>query len=106
MTEDQAEQLAEEERKIALEHRDALLDIRAIMATSSGVRFLKYLFKNLQVGTIPPMGTEGNLLMEQLGFLRAGNSVFDIACEANETVSAGILAKIRKEHNDALYVEN
>lgn len=97
--------MTDEERREALEHRDALLDIRAILSTSHGRRFFKYLFKVLDVAELPDIGVEGPLLHERLGFLRVGHSIFKLASEANHEVSGQILAEIEKEKYERLIAE-
>jgi hypothetical protein len=92
-----------EELREAIEHRDALMDIRAILSTASGKRFFKYLIKNLEVGELPPLGIEGTLLSDKLGFLRAGNAVFKLTCEADFTVAATLLAEVEKEKYERLH---
>lgn len=86
-----------EELKDAVEHRDVLLHLRAVLATASGQHFIKYLFKNLDVGGVPELGLEGSLLMDRIGFLRSGQSVFKIVAEANADIAGQILAEIEKE---------
>jgi len=93
----------DEETRAAIEHRDALIDIRAVLDTPAGKRFFKYLLKNLDVGEIPEYGLEGNLLMDRIGFLRAGNSIYKLACESNCMVTGTLLAEIEKEKYDRLY---
>jgi hypothetical protein len=90
-------ELSEEERTELLEHRDALLDIRAMLAQDNGPRFFKYLFKHLEVGQLPPLGMEGNLLSDKLGSLRAGRAIFEIVSEADAETAARLLAEIEKE---------
>lgn len=83
--------------KERLEHRDALLAIAAFMATQEGKNFFKYLFKNLEVTTLPDMQLEGNVLHEKLGFLRAGNSIYQLACQAASDEAAKLCAQIERE---------
>lgn len=90
------------ENQIALEHRDAIMDIRAICKTDPGKRFLKYLIKNLDVNELPEPGVEGVMLAEHLGFLRAGNSVFKLICEADFKIAAELLAEKEKERYERL----
>lgn len=97
---------SQEEVAEAIEHRDALLDIRAILATSSGRNFFKYLFKHLEVGELPQLGLEGSLLMDKLGFLRAGNSIFKLVAEADAQIAANILAMNEKERYAKLYSQS
>lgn len=97
--------ISESQRKEATEHRDVILAIQWVLGTPEGKTFFKYLFKNLEVGVLPPVGSEGNYLMDKIGFLRAGNSVFKIACEAAPEVAAEILAKLEKERYAELIAE-
>ena len=87
----------DEERLEAVEHRDVILNIRAVLKTDSGRNFVKYLFKNLEVTGVPPMGMEGCLLSDKLGFLRAGNSIFKIICEANFEIAGKLVAQNERE---------
>lgn len=96
----------QEDYKEAIEHRDALLDVRAILATTSGKNFFKYLFKNFEVNELPPLGLEGSLLMDKLGFLRAGNSIFKLIAEADANMAASILAQIEKDRYAQKYAES
>lgn len=99
-------ELSQEEISERIEHRDALLDVRAVLATNSGRNFFKYLFKNFEVGHLPELGLEGQLLFEKMGFLRAGNSIFKLLSEANAEMAATILAQIEKERYAKLYSES
>lgn len=98
--------LTSDEIKEAIEHRDVLLDLRAIIATSSGKNFLKYLFKHLEVGELPQLGLDGSMLMDKLGFLRAGNSIFKLVAEANAEVAGALLAQIEKDRYAQLYADS
>lgn len=95
-----------EDIKIAIEHRDVLMDIRAILATTSGRNFFKYLFKNFEVTNLPELGLEGIFLHDKMGFLRAGNSIFKLVCEANAEMAASILAQNEKDRYAELYAES
>ena len=53
---------------------------------------------------MPPAGLDGDDLREQLGFFRAGHSIFEIASEANPTVAGSLLAQKEKERYAALYL--
>jgi hypothetical protein len=96
-TEDQLIDINNEELKERVEHRDALLAIQTIMTSEAGRHFIKYLFKNLDVGELPEFGLSGELLMDRLGFLRAGNSVFKLIAEANSEITGQIIGLIEKE---------
>ena len=95
--------MTDEQRREAIEHRDVLLNLRAILATASGQHFISYLFKNFDVGVLPEMGLDGAILMDRLGFLRAGQSVFDLVSEANADIAAKLLAEIKRERYAELY---
>lgn len=95
-------EITQEEYAERIEHRDALLDVRAIVSTSAGIRFFKYLFKSLEVNELPELGLEGNLLHEKMGFLRAGNSIWKLVAEANAQVAANLLAENEKESYEKL----
>lgn len=95
----------QEEISEALKHRDVILNIRAILATKSGMEFFKYLFDVFGVTDLPEVGLEGQLLFERLGFLRAGKSIFKLVSEADYTVAAALIAKTEKEKADELYKE-
>lgn len=97
--------MSQEERKLAAEHRDAHLDARAILATASGRRFFKYLFKNLDVGQLPELGLEGNFLHDKLGSIRAGNEIFKLIAEAHPELAGLLLAEVEKERYEQLYKE-
>lgn len=98
-------ELSKEEVSEAIEHRDVLLDIRAILATASGRNFFKYLFKHLEVAELPPLGLEGVLLNDKLGFLRAGNSIFKLTSEADAAMAATLLAQTEKERYAQIYAD-
>lgn len=97
--------LSEEERKEAIEHRDMLLDLRAVLATVSGKKVFKYLYKHLGVSELPEFGMTGDLLMDRLGYLRAGNAVFKLVSEADAELSGEILAKVEKEKYAQIYAD-
>jgi len=92
----------EKERQEHLEHRDVLLAIGAIIKTDEGRKLFKYLFKNLDVAGLPVQDLEGNMLHEYLGFLRAGNSIYKLACEADSEEAASLIAKLEREKYDNL----
>lgn len=99
-------QLGQEEQKERIEHRDALLAIRQIAVTSHGRSFFKYLFKAFEVGNLPQAGLERDLLLETMGFMRAGNSIFKLVAEANPEVAGALLAELEKERYAEIYSEN
>lgn len=95
--------MSQEEIKEAIEHRNVLLDIRAILATNSGKNFIQYLFKHLGASELPELGLTGEILMDKLGFLRAGNSVFKLIAEADADIAGNLLSKNEKEKHAQLY---
>lgn len=97
--------MTEQEIKEAIEHRDVLIAIKEIMAHPQGRVLFKYLFKHLEVAELPPMGLEGPLLMDKLGSLRVGNSIFKLACEAHPEVAAQLLAQNEKERYEELLAQ-
>lgn len=90
-------------RQESLEHRDVLLAIAVILKTKEGLDLFKYLFKNFDVTTLPEKGLEGVELHDRLGFLRAGNSIYKLACEADSRTAATILADTERRRYDELY---
>src|SRR5690554_2457325 len=91
---------ARKDRQEKIEHRDVLLAIGAILKTKEGLQLFKYLFKSLDVSNLPEPGLADRHLHEYLGFLRAGNSIYKLACEADFEIAASILAKLEKERYD------
>ena len=93
---------SKEDQRAAIEHRDVLLDIRAMLSTNSGRKFFKYLFKEFGVGELPVQGLEKDLLLESLGFFRAGQSIFALVSQADHTVAAQLMAENEKEKYETL----
>ena len=96
----------EKDRKERIEHRDVLLAIGSILQTKEGQQLFEYLFKHLEVATLPDQTSDGKLLFEHLGFLRAGNSVYQLVCEADSEKAASILAKIERKRYEDLYEQH
>lgn len=80
-----------------LAYRAVLNDIQNVLATKHGRNFMKYLFENFEVGTLPEVGYPEHMLKDRLGFLRAGSEIFRIVAVANPEVACTILAQIEKE---------
>lgn len=93
----------EKERRERLEHRDVLLSIASLIKTPEGQRLFEYLFKNLDVGILPPKELKGENLHEHLGFLRAGNSIYKLACEAASESAASISASLERKRYEDIY---
>lgn len=106
MSEIKAQALTQEEVSEAIEHRDVLLDIRAVLATAHGRRFFKYLVKYYSPIELPPMGLEGAILHEGLGQLRAYNELFNLVSEADHDAAAQLLAENIKERYARLSQQN
>ena len=104
-SEELVENEREKERQEALEHRDVLLAIGAILKNNEGIQLFSYLFKSLNVATVPT-AIEGNLLHEELGFLKAGNSIYKLVCEADFEIAASILSKLERQRYDDLHREH
>lgn len=100
-----AREWTEEELKEAREHRDVVLALQAVLSTSHGKILFKYLFKSLDLGVMPELGLVGESLHDRLGFLRVGQEIFKLACEANVQVSSELLAQLEKERYDEKYRE-
>lgn len=102
------DQIMEEEArllKLAHEHQKTVEDIQTILASHAGRRFVKYLFKHLGVAVIPPQGLTGELLADQLGVLRAAQTVFKITAQADALAAGQILAELEKERYEELLAE-
>ncbi len=92
----------EKQRKEDIEHRDVLLAIGSLLKTPEGLNLFKYLFKNFEVANLPDKSLEGIELHEALGFLRAGNSIYKLACESASEIAGSIIAKIERERYEDL----
>lgn len=97
-----AEYQQKKEHQEQLEHRDVLLAIGVLLKQKEGRQFFKYLFKNLDVACTPEEGLEGTMLHNYLGFLRAGNSIYKLVCEADFEEAALLLSKIEREKYEDL----
>jgi len=98
-------EISEEEKIEYLDRRKALMSIRTILDTEAGRVFFRFLFKEFEVGDLPPVGLDGSLLMDKIGSLRAGQVFFELAAEANPKVASAILAELKKEKYEKLYAE-
>ena len=92
----------EKQRQEHLQHRDVLLAIASLIKTEAGQTLFKYLFKSLDVMNLPDQSMKGETLHEYLGFLRAGNSIYKLTCEAAHDEAASILSKLERERYDDL----
>ena len=93
------DQNSTEDLKIAMEEQRVLEDVKWILNTKQGRSFMKYLFECFEVGTLPERGLPIDFLREQLGFLKAGNSVYKFVAIANPEIASSILATIERERH-------
>lgn len=81
------------------EYNHALTCIQSVIKTQAGRDFITYLLKSLDVNEYPVVGMTGDLLMDRMGFLRAGNSIFKLIAKATPDIAGQIIAQIEKERN-------
>ncbi len=74
-----------------------LANLKSILAKSEGRAFGKYLLKHFGVGEYPAPGIDKDLLLEIMGFNRAGESIFSIMAQADSITTGQILAEIQRE---------
>lgn len=96
----------EETRREQIEHRDVLLAIASLIKTKEGNQLFSYLFKNFEATNLPDRTMQGEVLHEYLGFLRAGNSIYKLACEADSEMAASIIAKIERKRYEQIYEQH
>lgn len=96
----------EETRREQIEHRDVLLAIASLIKTKEGMQLFSYLFKNFEATNLPDRNMKGENLHEYLGFLRAGNSIYKLACEADSETAASIIAKIERKRYEQIYEQH
>lgn len=80
-----------------IEHDRVVHDLQSLMSHPTGKSFIKYLFKNFGVGEYPAVGLTGEVLHDYMGYLRAGQSIFDLASQADPVIAAALLAELQKE---------
>lgn len=90
----------EQERLEYAKHQDALMNIRGLLQTKEGQKFVKYLFESLGVGELPEIGVTGEMMHERLGLTRAAQSVFSLISQANAEIAARLLAEIEREKHE------
>jgi len=89
--------MSEEDRRFLLERNKALEDLRQVLASPHGRNLIKFLFGQLMVGEIPPVGIPDNLTNEMLGTIRAGKLLFDLVTAASPEIAASIFTTVIKE---------
>jgi hypothetical protein len=93
----------EEERQSRLQHRDVLLAIGVLLQQKEGLTLFKYLFKNLDVVAKPDLNLDEKLLWQQIGFLNAGHSIFELICEADPNIAGQLIAELERERYERRY---
>lgn len=88
------------------EHEVMLQDLSLVLATPPGQNLIKYLMKHFGVGELPEINIPTNLRDEYIGFLRAGQSIFEICAQADNIKAGLILAQIQKEKYEKLQEQN
>ena len=102
---DQQRTISHEEAMEIAEHQQMISAIQTVVQTKAGKDFVKYLLKSFDIGELPAVGTSGDFLMDRLGFLRAGQSVFKMIAEASPDIAGQIIAQIEKERYAQLLLE-
>lgn len=92
----------QEAARVAAEHAHMLTVTRGILSTENGQRFFKYLFREFSVGVLPPRGLDGPDLADMLGYLRAGQSIFKLAAEADSAIAGSLLALLERDRQDEI----
>lgn len=100
------EKIQEIELRERIEHQNVLLALGVLLRQKEGVQLFNYLFKEFDVACVPEIGMEGQMLFEYLGFLRAGNAIYKLVCEADYSIAATILSKLEKDRYDRLYIDS
>lgn len=75
----------------------ALDACRKVLSTPEGAELFKYLFKHFQVAELDNFMVEDSLMREALGFRKAGNSLYSLACKAYPEAATKILTEKEKE---------
>ena len=83
-----------------LEHETMVQNLSLVLNTDFGRGFIKYLLKHFGFGDLPAINSPENLRDEYIGFLRAGQSLFEIVSQADAIKAGLILAEIYKEKKD------
>lgn len=78
-------------------HEQILKSIQVLMSMPHGKRFIKYLFDAFSVGKMPPVGIYGEMLIDQIAYYRAGNSIYQICLEAAPELTGSLIAETIRE---------
>ena len=87
-------------------HESFILDLGLVLSTPQGQSVFKYMLKELEFGELPAVNIPPNLRDEYIGFLRAGQLVFEYLSQADNIKAGLILAQIQKEKMDAAIAQN
>lgn len=87
--------ITEEQRERAL-NQIALQDVKRVLSTDYGQRFLKYLLESLDFGKYPEPGLSEALLFERVGILRAGYTIFELIAAADAELAGYLVGQIEK----------
>ena len=79
------------------EHDMMLANLKIILSRPEGKAFMKYLFKHFGIAEGPPVGPDTTILYDMIGFNRAGESIFNIAAQADQLTTGILIAEIQKE---------
>lgn len=81
------------------EYQETLIAVNFLLqeSTGNGRKFIKYLFKSLEVGSSIPMNLPVPLLRELAATQRTANSIYDLVADANPSLCHEVLAEIKKE---------
>ena len=88
------------------EHEHMLQDLSLILASAQGQNFIKYLMKHFGVAELPEINIPDKLRDEYIGFLRAGQALFEIVSQADNIKAGLILAQIQKDKYDDAKAQN
>lgn len=81
-------------------HEQMLEDLSLVLSTPHGQNLFKYILKELEFGELPAPSIPSNLRDEYIGFLRAGQLIFEYVAQADNARAGMILAQIQKEKFD------
>lgn len=102
---DRNEQIRMEEFKELKRRQEILLDIQSVLATKPGRNLMRFLFEEFGVGQLPEIGISDEYLRDRLGFLRAGQLIFNVVAEAHPETAGNILAQIEREKHVQAHLE-
>ena len=90
----------------AMKKRKALRNLLVLIRQPEGREFFKYLFEEFAIGDLPPVGVPESVLYHDIGFLKAGQTIFELVAQADAHLASLILAELKKEQYDAITKNN